>query len=229
VLQHRDSALATERTNALAARIICDGGKALPICANLSEDAGLRTLAEAAGSLGPRVHALVHIAPPSPSRGRGEPLLRADHALSLTQLRAAMHDEDTLSLLAAADVLMPMMGEGSAIVGLIASSARAGGELGAGAAAVSSGATLSLVRTLARELGPRGIRVNALLCDALLDSSTFEPSADVYELAHDSAEATAVAGTTAFMLSTDAQYVTGTDVHVATGRSTASGRRQQSE
>ena len=227
VLQHRRCALATERTNALAARIVADGGEALPIRADLDDEAGLRTLADAAWSLGPHVHALVHTA--HAARARAD--LSRGPLLSLAHLRAALRDEDTLSLLAVSDVLTPLMGEGSAIVSLLASHARAADETGtAGAAALSSGAALSLVRTLARELGPRGIRVNALLCDALLAPGSLESSATERELAPTAAEAAVVAGTAAFLLSTDAAYVTGIDVHVrSAARSTALARRQQEQ
>ncbi|KZY18781.1 oxidoreductase, partial [Erythrobacter sp. HI0037] len=54
------------------------------------------------------------------------------------------------------------MGEGGAIVNLASLAGRDGGGGGAAAYATSKGAVMTFTRAMAKELGPRGIRVNAL-------------------------------------------------------------------
>lgn len=56
----------------------------------------------------------------------------------------------------------PMMGEGSAIINFASQAGRDGGGPGAGIYAASKGAVSTLTRAWAKELGPQGIRVNAV-------------------------------------------------------------------
>lgn len=56
----------------------------------------------------------------------------------------------------------PLMGEGGSIVNFASQAGRDGGGPGAGIYAASKGAVSTLTRAWAKELGPQGIRVNAL-------------------------------------------------------------------
>jgi 3-oxoacyl-[acyl-carrier protein] reductase len=58
--------------------------------------------------------------------------------------------------------IVPMMEQGSSIVNFTSQAARDGGGGGAMAYAAAKGAVLTLTRGLAKELGPKGIRVNAV-------------------------------------------------------------------
>lgn len=56
----------------------------------------------------------------------------------------------------------PLMGEGGAIVNLSSQAGRDGGGPGSAIYAASKGAVMTLTRNWAKELGPQGIRVNAV-------------------------------------------------------------------
>jgi 3-oxoacyl-[acyl-carrier protein] reductase len=60
--------------------------------------------------------------------------------------------------------VLPHLGDGASIINFASQAGRDGGGFGASAYATSKGAVMSFTRAMARELGPRGIRVNALCC-----------------------------------------------------------------
>jgi len=61
----------------------------------------------------------------------------------------------------------PMMGEATSIINLSSLAARDGGGGGSSLYASSKGATTTFTRAMAKELGPKGIRVNAI-CPGLI-------------------------------------------------------------
>lgn len=64
-------------------------------------------------------------------------------------------------------VFEPLMGKGSSVVNLSSQAARDGGGGGSSLYASSKGAVTTFTRAMAKELGPKGIRVNAL-CPGLI-------------------------------------------------------------
>lgn len=73
--------------------------------------------------------------------------------------------------------VVPHMPSGGSIVNLASLAGRDGGGGGASAYAVSKGAVMTFTRSMAKELGPQGIRVNAL-CPGMIDTTfhdTFTP------------------------------------------------------
>ncbi|NND97931.1 MAG: glucose 1-dehydrogenase [Pirellulaceae bacterium] len=75
--------------------------------------------------------------------------------------------------------VVPYMPPGSAIVNLASLAGRDGGGGGASAYSASKGAVITFTRSMAKELGPQGIRVNAL-CPGMIDTTfhdTFTPDA----------------------------------------------------
>lgn len=73
----------------------------------------------------------------------------------------------------------PHMGKGSVIVNIASQAGRDGGGAGSCAYATSKGAVVTFTRSMAKELGPQGIRVNSL-CPGMIDTSfhdTFTPDA----------------------------------------------------
>lgn len=79
----------------------------------------------------------------------------------------------------ATQAVVPHMPQGSSIVNLASLAGRDGGGGGASAYATSKGAVVTFTRSMAKELGPDGIRVNAL-CPGMIDTTfhdTFTPDA----------------------------------------------------
>jgi 3-oxoacyl-[acyl-carrier protein] reductase len=120
--------------------------------------------------------------------------------------------------------VLPHLGEGASIVNLSSQAARDGGGMGASAYAAAKGAVMSLTRALAKELGPRGIRVNAL-CPGMIATS-FHDTFTKPEVRKAVAGATAlrregtaeeVADAVLFLASRDAAFVNGACIDVNGG------------
>ena len=60
--------------------------------------------------------------------------------------------------------VVPYMSAGAAIVNFSSQAGRDGGGPGASAYATSKAAVMTFTRSMAKELGPKGIRVNSLCC-----------------------------------------------------------------
>ncbi len=79
----------------------------------------------------------------------------------------------------ATQAVVPHMPAGSSIVNLASLAGRDGGGGGASAYSLAKGAVITFTRSMAKELGPQGIRVNAL-CPGMIDTTfhdTFTPDA----------------------------------------------------
>jgi len=79
----------------------------------------------------------------------------------------------------ATQAVVPHMPRGSAIVNLASLAGHDGGGGGSSAYSASKGAIITFTRSMAKELGPDGIRVNAL-CPGMIDTTfhdTFTPDA----------------------------------------------------
>lgn len=120
--------------------------------------------------------------------------------------------------------VLPHLGKGSAIVNLASLAGRDGGGPGATVYAAAKGAMMTITRGWAKELGPQGIRVNAL-CPGLIGTSFH----DIFSKPEGRA---AVAGNTplrreghpdevaasvAYLLSEDAAFLTGVNLDINGG------------
>jgi len=79
----------------------------------------------------------------------------------------------------ATQAVVPHMPSDSSIINLASLAGRNGGGGGASAYSMSKGAVITFTRSMAKELGPQGIRVNAL-CPGMIDTTfhdTFTPDA----------------------------------------------------
>ena len=142
-------------------------------------------------------------------------------------------DEDFLNFLMrlnlnpvflAMKAVVPHMPEGSSIINFSSQAARDGGGGGASAYATSKGAVMTFSRGMAKELGPKGIRVNAL-CPGMI-ATTFHDTFSTDEVR------TKVAGMTplrreghpdevgdvvAYLASSEASFLTGLNLDVNGG------------
>lgn len=114
---------------------------------------------------------------------------------------------------------LPFMSDGSSIVNFASQAGRDGGGPGASAYASSKGAVMTFTRSMAKELGPKGIRVNAL-CPGMI-STTFHDNFTNSEVRSNVANATPlkregtsdeIASIVKFLLSNDASFLTGVNL-----------------
>lgn len=120
--------------------------------------------------------------------------------------------------------VVPHMPAGSAIVNLASQAGRDGGGPGAAAYSTSKGAVMSFTRAMAKELGPRGIRVNSL-CPGMIATSfhdRFTKDAVRESVAASTplrrqGAASEVAAAAAYLVSADASFLTGINLDVNGG------------
>lgn len=118
----------------------------------------------------------------------------------------------------------PHMGGGGAIINFSSQAGRDGGGPGASAYAASKGAVMTFTRAMAKELGPSGIRVNAL-CPGMI-STTFHDRFTKDAVRANVANATAlkregsaaeVADAVAYLASDESSYLTGVNLDINGG------------
>jgi len=119
---------------------------------------------------------------------------------------------------------VPHMADGAAIVNLSSLAGRDGGGGGAIAYATSKGAIMTLTRGLAKELGPKGIRVNSL-CPGMIATTfhdTFTPDAARENVANATplrrqGRAEEPADLVAYLASDESSFITGANVDINGG------------
>ena len=120
--------------------------------------------------------------------------------------------------------VVPYMGDGGSIVNFASLAGRDGGGPGAWAYASAKGAVMTLTRGLAKELGPKKIRVNAL-CPGMI-STTFHDVFTKDQVRANVANATPlrregaaseVADAVAYLASDEASFLTGVNLDINGG------------
>lgn len=131
------------------------GGTAIAVKADMTKSSEVTELINACvAAFGDAVHILVNVA--GGIMGR-KPLADLDEAFWDSVMNVNLK-----SAYLACRAVVPHMSAGSAIVNFASQAARDGGGGGAIAYATAKGAVLTLTRALAKELGPKGIRVNCV-------------------------------------------------------------------
>lgn len=193
------------------------GGTAIAVRADVSKAADVKVLFEkTAEAFGGKVDILVNVAGGMVARKKIEEQEEDWYDFVM--------DLNMKSVWLCTKAAVPMMGPGSAIVNFSSQAARDGGGPGASLYATSKAAVLCYTRAMAKELGPQGIRVNAL-CPGMINT-TFH---DVFtkpegrENLHRTAplrregEAPEIADLVAFLASDESAYMTGTGIDINGG------------
>lgn len=193
------------------------GGTAIAVRADASKAADVKVLFEkTAEAFGGKVDILVNVAGGMVARKKIEEQEEDWYDFVM--------DLNMKSVWLCTKAAVPMMGPGSAIVNFSSQAARDGGGPGASLYATSKAAVLCYTRAMAKELGPQGIRVNAL-CPGMINT-TFH---DVFtkpegrENLHRTAplrregEAPEIADLVAFLASDESAYMTGTGIDINGG------------
>lgn len=119
---------------------------------------------------------------------------------------------------------VPHMPAGSAIVNLASLAGRDGGGPGASAYATAKGAVMTFTRAMAKELGPRGIRVNSL-CPGMI-ATRFHDDFSKDEVRRNVANSTPLrregraeetADSVAYLVSDEASFLTGVNLDINGG------------
>ncbi|MDF1824796.1 MAG: glucose 1-dehydrogenase [Verrucomicrobiales bacterium] len=153
-----------ESAEETVAQIIADGGEAFAVKGDLTKAADAQALVEeATRHFGDQIDILVNNAGGIVAR---KTLDEMDEAFfnQVLQLNAT-------STFLLTKAVVKRMGRGGSIVNLASQAGRDGGGPGAAAYATAKGAVMTFTRAMAKELGAKGIRVNAL-CPGMI-STTF--------------------------------------------------------
>lgn len=199
------------------AGICASGGEAVAINANVTDPEDVaRLVAETQRHFGEAIHILANVAGGLVAR---KPLAEMDMAFfnHVMQLNVT-------STFLTTKAVAPFMPEGSAILNFASQAGRDGGGPGAAAYGTAKGAVMTFTRAMAKELGPRGIRVNAL-CPGMI-ATTFHDTFTKDEVRAAVAAATPlrrqgtadeVARTVVNLVSDDASFVTGANIDINGG------------
>ena len=193
------------------------GGEAIVCRADVTTQAGVDTLMAAAReAYGAEVHILVNLAGGMVER---RPLADIDEAFFDKVM--------TLNLKSAylmTRAVVPLMSDGASIINFSSVAGRDGGGPGASIYATSKGALMTFTRSMAKELGPKGVRVNSL-CPGMIATS-FHDTFTKPEVRTAVAGSTPlrrqgtsgeVAETVLYLASDDASFVTGVNLDINGG------------
>lgn len=206
-----------ENASATLAEIERAGGTAVKVRADVTRaDEVAQLVADVREAFGDEIHILANVAGGMVER---RPLADMDeeffnHVMQL----------NVTSTFLTTKAVVPHMPAGSAIVNFASQAGRDGGGPGACAYATSKGAVMTFTRSMAKELGPRGVRVNAL-CPGMI-ATTFHDTFTKDEVRKNVAAATPlrregnadeVAAAVAWLASDDAAFVTGANIDINGG------------
>lgn len=193
------------------------GGTGVAIQADVTkaEDVA-RLVSETQAAFGPAIHVLVNVAGGMVER---RPLDAIDEAFfnQVMQLNLT-------STFLATKAVVPHMPEGSAIINFSSLAGRDGGGPGASVYATSKGAIMTFTRAMAKELGPKQIRVNAL-CPGMI-ATTFHDTFTKDEVRKNVAAATPLrrqgaadecAEAVVYLASDASSFITGTNIDINGG------------
>ena len=203
--------------DATLAEIEAVGGEAIKVYANVTKNADVEQMvSETRKAFGDQIHILVNVAGGLVAR---KTLDEMDEEFFNFLMQLNM-----TSIFLVTKAVAPHMPEGSAIVNFASQAGRDGGGPGASAYATAKGAVLTFTRSMAKELGPKGIRVNSL-CPGMI-ATTFHDTftkAEVRKTVESitplrrQGNAAEVARTVASLAGDDTSFVTGANIDINGG------------
>lgn len=124
----------------------------------------------------------------------------------------------------ATQAVVPYMKSGASIINFSSQAARDGGGPGASAYATAKGGVMTFTRAMAKELGPKNIRVNALtpgmiattFHDTFTKNEVREHVANITPLKREG-NASEVADLVAYLASNESSFITGTNIDINGG------------
>lgn len=157
VVNYHSSAAGAKET---VAEIVSLGGEAIAVQADVSNLSDIKHLkAKAVEAFGENIHVLVNNAGGLFARKSLQELDESFYDLVMN-----VNFKSTVFVMQAFE---PLMESGGSIINISSLAARDGGGGGSSLYASSKGATTTFTRAMAKELGPKGIRVNAI-CPGLI-------------------------------------------------------------
>ena len=206
-----------EEAEATLAIIKKKGGTAIAVQADLTKwDECFRLADEARKAFGDEIHILVNNAGGLVARKQ---LCEMDE--KFWDLVMTLNLKSVFMMHKAVINHMP---EGSAIVNLASQAGRDGGGGGASAYSTSKGAVMTFTRSMAKELGPKGVRVNAV-CPGMIATTfhdTFTPDGVREKVAgmtplRREGKAEEVANLVGCLASSETSFVTGANIDINGG------------
>lgn len=203
--------------DATIAEVETAGGKAIKVKADVTKPAEVDALVAAGReAFGDEIHILVNNAGGLVARKTLEEM-DEEFFNFVMQL-------NTTSTFLACKAAAPHMSKGAAIVNLASLAGRDGGGGGAIAYATSKGAVMTMTRGLAKELGPKGIRANAI-CPGMIATKfhdDFTPDAARENVANSTplkrqGRAEETADLVAYLASDEASFINGANIDINGG------------
>lgn len=193
------------------------GGEAITVQADMTkEEDALRLVDETCKAFGDKVDVLVNVAGGLVARKTLEEIDIAFWDFLM--------DVNAKTVLLAMKAAVPKMTDGGSVVNFSSQAARDGGGPGASVYASSKGVVTTFTRSMAKELGPKNIRVNAV-CPGMIATSFHDRFTKDQVRANVAAgtplrregEAAEVADLVAYLASDESSFVTGTNIDINGG------------
>ncbi|WP_159799639.1 SDR family NAD(P)-dependent oxidoreductase [Flavobacterium sp. MK4S-17] len=193
------------------------GGEAVILQGDMTKQEDVAALAgKAREAFGEEVHVLVNVAGGLIARKTIEEM---DESFFYTLI-----DVNLKSVFLVTKAFRPMMKSGASIINFASQAGRDGGGPGAAMYATAKGGVMTYTRSLAKEFGPHGIRVNSL-CPGMI-ATAFHDTFTKPEVRANVAAATPlrregkaeeVADVVAYLASSESSFVTGNNIDVNGG------------
>lgn len=193
------------------------GGEAIAVRGDMTKADQVKALfAKAAEAFGEKIHILVNVVGGIVGR---KLIVEQDEAWY-----DFLMDVNMRSVFLCTREVVPMMTEGGSIINFSSQAARDGGGPGASMYATAKAAVMCHTRSMAKELGPQGIRVNAL-APGMINTSFHDrfTKPEARENLHKSAplrregEAYEIADLVCYLASDESSYITGTNIDINGG------------